>query len=103
MSSALPTRRLGKDGPEVTGLGYGAMGLSLAQGAAMPEERRLARRKELGLWWEILSCLYRLLTHHLPSRYLRRLRGSVGQMVHKESQKAKGRLPRHKIREHTAP
>jgi aryl-alcohol dehydrogenase-like predicted oxidoreductase len=41
MSSKLQTRRLGKDGPEVTALGYGAMGLSLAYGAVLPEEQRL--------------------------------------------------------------
>lgn len=29
MAPAYPTRRLGKDGPEVTALGYGLMGLSV--------------------------------------------------------------------------
>jgi len=29
----LPTRRLGKDGPEITALGFGLMGLSTAYGS----------------------------------------------------------------------
>jgi hypothetical protein len=28
----LPTRRLGKDGPEITAIGFGLMGLSTAYG-----------------------------------------------------------------------
>ena len=43
MSSAsqLPTRQLGKDGPQVTALGGGLMGLSAFYGAIAPDEERL--------------------------------------------------------------
>lgn len=37
----LPTRQLGKDGPKVTALGYGAMGLSSYYFPAAPDEERL--------------------------------------------------------------
>ncbi|EPS35427.1 hypothetical protein H072_11177 [Dactylellina haptotyla CBS 200.50] len=36
-----PTRRLGKTGPEVSMVGYGAMGLSIGYGTAKPDEVRL--------------------------------------------------------------
>ncbi|KAK0654633.1 Aldo-keto reductase yakc (NADP(+)) [Lasiodiplodia hormozganensis] len=39
---ALPTRKLGKNGPEVTGLGLGLMGLSVAYGPAKPDSERMA-------------------------------------------------------------
>jgi len=42
MSSTLPTAKLGKNGPQVTRLGYGAMGLSAFYGAPKPDEERLA-------------------------------------------------------------
>lgn len=38
---SLPTRRLGKDGPEVTGLGLGFMSLGSAYGPAGSDEERL--------------------------------------------------------------
>jgi aryl-alcohol dehydrogenase-like predicted oxidoreductase len=38
---SLPTRRLGKDGPEVTGLGLGLMSLGSAHGPAGSDEERL--------------------------------------------------------------
>ncbi|KAL0263293.1 hypothetical protein SLS55_002273 [Diplodia seriata] len=38
----LPTRQLGKDGPEVTGLGLGLMGLSIAYGVPKPDPERMA-------------------------------------------------------------
>lgn len=41
MSSKLPTRQLGKDGPQVTALGFGAMGLSAFYGPTAPDEERL--------------------------------------------------------------
>ncbi|KIV89217.1 hypothetical protein PV10_08803 [Exophiala mesophila] len=41
-SPKLPTRKLGKDGPEVTALGFGAMGLSAYYGPPKPDEERLA-------------------------------------------------------------
>ena len=37
----LPTRQLGRDGPQVTGLGLGLMGLSVGYGPALPDEERL--------------------------------------------------------------
>ncbi|KAF2720740.1 Aldo/keto reductase [Polychaeton citri CBS 116435] len=36
----LPTRKLGKNGPQVTSLGYGTMGLSSFYGAPKPDEER---------------------------------------------------------------
>ncbi|KAF3212111.1 hypothetical protein TWF106_010041 [Orbilia oligospora] len=36
----IPTRRLGKNGPSVSELGYGAMGLSIGYGTAKPDEHR---------------------------------------------------------------
>ena len=38
----LPTRKLGKDGPEITSLGYGLMGLSAFYGKPKPDEERYA-------------------------------------------------------------
>jgi aryl-alcohol dehydrogenase-like predicted oxidoreductase len=40
-STALPTRQLGKDGPHVTALGIGLMGLSAFYGTTDPDEERL--------------------------------------------------------------
>lgn len=55
-STSLPTRQLGKDGPQVTALGYGAMGLSAFYGAPESDEVRLPfldRLYELGCWnWD---------------------------------------------------
>ena len=51
MSPKLPTRQLGKNGPQVSALGYGAMGLSAFYGAPEPDEERfkfLDRLYELG-------------------------------------------------------
>ncbi|KIW44792.1 uncharacterized protein PV06_03240 [Exophiala oligosperma] len=42
MTTKLPTRKLGKNGPEVTALGFGAMGLSAYYGAPKPDEERYA-------------------------------------------------------------
>ena len=41
MAPKLPTRQLGRDGPQVTALGYGAMGLSAYYFPAAPDEERL--------------------------------------------------------------
>ena len=38
----LPTRRLGKSGPKVSALGFGAMGLSASYGAVEANEARFA-------------------------------------------------------------
>ena len=49
--SSLPTRQLGKNGPQVTALGFGAMGLSAFYGTAEPDEDRfkvLDRAYEMG-------------------------------------------------------
>jgi aryl-alcohol dehydrogenase-like predicted oxidoreductase len=40
MPVALPTAKLGKEGPQVTRLGYGAMGLSAFYGSPKPDEER---------------------------------------------------------------
>lgn len=41
MPPQLPTRKLGKNGPNVTAIGYGTMGLSVFYGAPKPDEERL--------------------------------------------------------------
>ncbi|GAB1321040.1 hypothetical protein MFIFM68171_11250 [Madurella fahalii] len=46
----LPTRKLGKDGPEITAIGFGLMGLSTAYGSVGPDEERL---KVLDRAWEL--------------------------------------------------
>lgn len=42
MPPQLPTRKLGKNGPEVTALGFGLMGLSAFYGTPKPDEERFA-------------------------------------------------------------
>ncbi|KIW68207.1 hypothetical protein PV04_04168 [Phialophora macrospora] len=42
MAPNLPTRQLGKDGPQVTALGFGLMGLSIFYGKKLPDDQRLA-------------------------------------------------------------
>ncbi|EXJ70255.1 alcohol dehydrogenase [Cladophialophora psammophila CBS 110553] len=42
MAPQLPTRKLGKNGPEVTALGFGLMGLSAYYGKPKPDEERYA-------------------------------------------------------------
>ncbi len=47
----VPTRQLGKNGPQVSALGFGAMGLSAFYGSPAPDEERfkvLDRAIELG-------------------------------------------------------
>ncbi|TLS21499.1 uncharacterized protein PpBr36_10127 [Pyricularia pennisetigena] len=46
----IPTRRMGKDGPEVACIGFGLMGLSMGYGAVGTDEERL---KVLDRAWEI--------------------------------------------------
>ena len=51
MTSKLPTRQLGKNGPQVTALGFGLMGLSAFYGSTESDEERfkvLDRAYELG-------------------------------------------------------
>lgn len=52
----LPTRKLGKNGPQVTALGYGTMGLSAFYGKPKPDAERFAvldKCYELGeLHWD---------------------------------------------------
>ena len=51
MTAKLPTRKLGKNGPEITALGLGLMGISAFYGAAQPDSERFAvldRAYELG-------------------------------------------------------
>ena len=54
--SLLPTRQLGKNGPTVTALGFGAMGLSTAYSTPGDDDYRLKlldRAHELGLtFWD---------------------------------------------------
>jgi aryl-alcohol dehydrogenase-like predicted oxidoreductase len=56
MTSKVPTRRLGKDGPLIPALGYGTMGLSSHYGKIPDDETRFAvldRAYELGLrFWD---------------------------------------------------
>ncbi|KAI4098888.1 MAG: hypothetical protein L6R37_006251 [Teloschistes peruensis] len=56
MTPKLPTRQLGKNGPQVVALGFGAMGLSAAYGATEPDEERfkvLDRANSLGAtFWD---------------------------------------------------
>jgi hypothetical protein len=42
MAGQIPTRKLGKNGPEVTALGWGAMGLSAFYGKPKPDKERYA-------------------------------------------------------------
>ncbi|KAI1816027.1 Aldo/keto reductase [Poronia punctata] len=49
-SKQIPTRRLGKDGPEIPAIGFGLMGISVAYGAADSDEERL---KLLDRAWEL--------------------------------------------------
>lgn len=40
--SSVPTKKLGKNGPNVTSLGFGTMGLSAFYGKPKPDEERYA-------------------------------------------------------------
>lgn len=42
MPPQLLTRKLGKNGPQVTAIGFGAMGLSAFYGEPKPDEQRFA-------------------------------------------------------------
>ncbi|KIW92738.1 uncharacterized protein Z519_06586 [Cladophialophora bantiana CBS 173.52] len=41
MAPSLPTRQLGKGGPQVTALGFGLMGLSIFYGKKLPDDQRM--------------------------------------------------------------
>ncbi|KAF2673870.1 putative aldo-keto reductase [Microthyrium microscopicum] len=47
MSPSYPTRKLGKNGPQVTSIGWGAMGLSAFYGTIKPDNERLALLDQL--------------------------------------------------------
>ena len=53
---SIPTRKLGKNGPDVPAMGFGLMGLSGVYGTAPDEERRfkiLDRAAEIGsTFWD---------------------------------------------------
>ena len=57
----MPTRQLGKNGPQVSALGFGAMGLSAFYGTPAPDEERfkiLDRVIELGCTFIDSSDIY---------------------------------------------
>lgn len=62
MAAAYPTRRLGKNGPEVSAIGFGLMGLSGVYGTPEPDEDRfkvLDRALELGVtFWDSADVYY---------------------------------------------
>jgi aryl-alcohol dehydrogenase-like predicted oxidoreductase len=41
MAPTVPTRQLGQNGPHVSALGFGLMGLSIFYGKKLPDEERL--------------------------------------------------------------
>lgn len=56
IGTKLPTRKLGKNGPPVTALGYGTMGLSAFYGTPKPDAERFAMLDKLyadgELFWD---------------------------------------------------
>jgi hypothetical protein len=105
----LPTRPLGKNGPMVTRLGFGAMGLGAFYGAAKPDAERLAlldKAYELGEWfWDTGAILPHFSTEfksRIPiltatSRTIRRQRRTYRKMVRRKPRQAQGYLPRDKV------
>lgn len=60
-STQLPTAKLGKNGPQVTRLGYGAMGLSAFYGEPKPDSERFAildKAYASGEWFWDTAALY---------------------------------------------
>ena len=72
--SQVPKRHLGKDGPLVSAIGFGAMGLSDYYGTVPPNEERfkvLDRALELGsTFWDTSDVCVSLLVRTFESSYL---------------------------------
>ena len=71
--ATVPTRPLGKDGPQVSALGFGAMGLSAFYGAPASDEERfkvLDRAYELGCtFWDSADIYMDRLILHVPTPF----------------------------------
>jgi hypothetical protein len=106
----LPTRPLGKNGPQVPRLGFGTMGLSVFYGPAKPDAERLAlldKAYELGetFWDSGMSRHLPSASHliHVTNPYpdfsatVWRQRSPHRQMARRQPLQAQRHLPRHEI------
>jgi aryl-alcohol dehydrogenase-like predicted oxidoreductase len=104
---SLPTASLGHDGPQVTRLGFGLMGLSSFYGTPKSDEERLALLDEaykLGaVFWDSADMYAAPLlsesSRKLTILQVRRQRRPPGQMVQSQPGQAQGYFPRHQIRQ----